>query len=302
MFNKEGLGGKGGDGQNVNLSGAQTYFSTPARRLLWPWIWWWGAECKRERGHGGFAGDNTFLFSESESDLSRYCQVYFCLLSVLDKACVGESTRADICVFKFRNISWEETTKMKLNVRLFQPCLLSNYFFSRILQTAWVAFSWDDTQSQNKHVADKQSSRFTASSEIFNWPRAPPHPRPAATADLSVLSSRWKPVSRPSTSLCLTPITIYSHFTSPNLSRFYYSHSIYVGCCCLYSFSQALNCIATQCSDNFIEIWTVYISVKAASYCHQSLLSTHVDHLIHQRQYVQVVCSHKKNPNKTDFY
>ena len=114
MFNKEGLGGKGGDGQNVNLSGAQTYFSTPARRLLWPWIWWWGAECKRERGHGGFAGDNTFLFSESESDLSRYCQVYFCLLSVLDKACVGESTRADICVFKFRNISWEETTKMKL--------------------------------------------------------------------------------------------------------------------------------------------------------------------------------------------
>ena len=33
-----------------------------------------GDECKRERGHGSFAGDETFLFWESV--LSRYCQFY----------------------------------------------------------------------------------------------------------------------------------------------------------------------------------------------------------------------------------
>ena len=30
-----------------------------------------GAKCKRERGHRSFAGDETFPFSESESDLNR---------------------------------------------------------------------------------------------------------------------------------------------------------------------------------------------------------------------------------------
>ena len=58
-----------------------------------------GDECKRERGHGSFAGDETFLFWESESVLSRYCQFYVVLLSVLEKACVGESTRADKCIY-----------------------------------------------------------------------------------------------------------------------------------------------------------------------------------------------------------
>ena len=59
-----------------------------------------GAECKRERGHRSFAGDETFLFWESESDLSRYCQFYVVLLSVLEKACVGASTQQDHVVIK----------------------------------------------------------------------------------------------------------------------------------------------------------------------------------------------------------
>ena len=42
---------------------------------------------------GIYARDGTFRFLERESDLIRYRQMFVILLSVLDKACVGESTR-----------------------------------------------------------------------------------------------------------------------------------------------------------------------------------------------------------------
>ena len=58
-----------------------------------------GDECKREReAMEVLLGARLSSFWESESDLSRYGQFYLVLLSVLDKACVGESTRADKCI------------------------------------------------------------------------------------------------------------------------------------------------------------------------------------------------------------
>ena len=54
---------------------------------------------KRERPQK-FCRGRDFPFLESESDLSRYCQLFVILLSVLDKACVGESTRPEyVCLF-----------------------------------------------------------------------------------------------------------------------------------------------------------------------------------------------------------
>ena len=41
-----------------------------------------GAECKRERGHRSFAGDETFPFLESESSLNRWSiECKFCVSS-----------------------------------------------------------------------------------------------------------------------------------------------------------------------------------------------------------------------------
>ena len=52
-----------------------------------------GAECKRERGHRSFAGDETFPFFWKVKVILIDSQSYVKFVSVLDKACVGESTR-----------------------------------------------------------------------------------------------------------------------------------------------------------------------------------------------------------------
>ena len=88
-----GSGVGGGEGGR-EFEQSSKLFLTPARRLLWPWIWW--AECKRGReATEVLLGTILSFFQESESYLSRYCQFFRILLSVLDQTFMGEFTRLD---------------------------------------------------------------------------------------------------------------------------------------------------------------------------------------------------------------
>ena len=60
-FSMVGLRGGGGEGQN--LSRAQKFFNTSAKASVAVNMVE-RAECKRERGHRSFAGDENFLFGK----------------------------------------------------------------------------------------------------------------------------------------------------------------------------------------------------------------------------------------------
>ena len=143
---------------------------------------------------------------------------------------------------------------------------------------------WEDAQSQNKHVSDKQSSSsFTASPvpRIFQLTPAP-HSTPCRRQQLIWVSvvksfktsfSAWRQV--PDAASFHHPTSLVSTILIPYIQAFWKLLSY----CCIYYLGHRhwLTFIATQCSDDFTGFtWTLDSSHVKAAFLPAK---THVDNL-----------------------